>query len=294
MLKKLLLALIATTFVSSTVNAKNGTPKGRPFVAIDDQIVEISGAVSSLQEQIDVLVEHVDTVEERVDANEDALGILDDENSILETLIDQNATDIETIQALITELDASNQTLAIEANTAAIAANESLIQTLQAALVAVDQNQVILSADLQSQIDNNLQLITLLQQETQFLNQAIATKQGLMNGTCPDGSAVTEITQDGNFVCTQLVSSGTGSDVKYVEVFQQVGAGQWGSLFAYCDTGYTAVSGSMNMGSSYGKFLLVAPYGNPNTGITYVQGLMINEGPYANYVTVKAVCLKTS
>ena len=115
-----------------------------------------------------------------------------------------------------------------------------------------------------------------------------------MNGTCPDGSAVTEITPDGNFVCSQIAGSGSGHDVQYVEMFQQVGAGQWGSLFAYCDAGYTAVSGSMNMGSSYGKFLLVQPQINAGTGQSWVQGLMINEGPFAQYVTVKAVCLKTS
>jgi hypothetical protein len=290
----LIATLCVTIFSGSTVA---GTPKGKPFVAINDQIVEISGAVSTLQEQIDEVVDRVDTLESRVTANADALALLEDENAILQTLIDQNATDIESIQLLISDLEATNLSLAIEENTEAIAANESLIQTLQAALVAVNQNQVILSnttTDLQSQINNNLQLISLLQQETVFLNQTIATKQGLMDGTCPDGSAVTEITPDGSFVCSQIISSGTGPEVRYVEVFEPVAAGQWGSLFAYCDAGFTAVSGSMNMGTSYGKFLLVQPQINAGTGLSWVQGLMINEGPFQTFVTVKAVCLKTS
>ena len=93
--------------------AGNGSsPKGKPFIAINNQIVEVvNAAVTSLQDQIDDLVARVDTVELRVSADEEAIFRLQDQNEILAYLVLQNFSDITAIQAEITLLAQSNTDL---------------------------------------------------------------------------------------------------------------------------------------------------------------------------------------
>ena len=219
--KNITASVIFSIMGAATVNAAgNGsTPKGKPFVAIDNQLVEVQGAVSSLEEQMELLVARVTTVEERVDADAAAIASLQAQNNALEILVNNNIADIQAINDKIVLLEQENAALLvsitgntgdIEALQEQVAANELAISNFQLALIQVETNAISLTEGLQEQIDHNESLIVLLNAEIDTLSDAIALKQDLINGICPGGTAVTEVLPDGSVVCGGAGGGSTG------------------------------------------------------------------------------------
>ncbi|MBE9537069.1 MAG: hypothetical protein IMF07_07790 [Proteobacteria bacterium] len=290
-ISNILLSLLISAALSSTSFA-GSSPKGKPFVAINDQIVEVNGAISSIEEQIEELVASVDTLEERVGANEQAITDLQDENAILETLVAENATDIATINALISDLQAENDQLAIDiaANTGDIAtlqatvdANASLIATLQAAIVDVNINLGIGLADLQGQIDNNLALIGGLQGQISNINSLLAAKQNIVNGTCPSGYSIRQIYPNGSVAC-EYDDTGSTSISRVVVSRRTDGAatGSWHSVTVACPSGYTVTGGGFHMHDQ--KTQESQPYGNGWRVATFNNGYFRDIIVYANCI----------
>ena len=116
-LQSVLVLALSTSIGITSVHAgghrgkHHGKPHGKPFVAIHGALVEVQGAVTSLQDQIDLLVAKVDTVEERVNANQEAIDKLMSQNEALDTLIQQNLTDIASIEAEIFAIEQHNLVL---------------------------------------------------------------------------------------------------------------------------------------------------------------------------------------
>lgn len=199
----------------TAVVADGSSPNGKPFVKINNELIEVTGAITSLQDQVDMLINRVDTVEERALSLETAVADIMANNIILETLISQNTTDISTIAQTITNLESDNQALLSQINDntvdiqiaqAKIAANEALILSLQTAIFNLENGSITADADLQAQINNNLALITIMEGEINLINESLALKQNIITGTCPDGQAVTAVTDD-SITCTTLESS---------------------------------------------------------------------------------------
>lgn len=106
--KKAILASTALGLICSPMYlwaGKGGSPNGKPFVELRNQISSVEERVSTLEEQVDVLVARVDTIEERVGANEDAILALQVENESLQAQINSNDGDISALQA---EVDNNN------------------------------------------------------------------------------------------------------------------------------------------------------------------------------------------
>ena len=71
-MKLIKLAGVAAVIGAASVAqaAGNGsTPNGKPFIAINDQIIEVKGAISSIEDQLAELVAQASSLEDRVAAN---------------------------------------------------------------------------------------------------------------------------------------------------------------------------------------------------------------------------------
>jgi hypothetical protein len=233
-------------FISVGAYAAGSSPKGKPFIAIGDQIVVVEGAISSMQDQIDTLVGRVDSVEARVTANEGAITTLEDQNTALLALVNTNAADITSIEGQIAQLEADNVALSedVSDNTDAIADNAAMIVTLQSALLMVQGGMVDLEDNLQEQIDHNNDLIVAIQDEVDTLNAQMALKQNLVNGTCPSGQPILEILDNGSVICDGA-GSGTSGQLHsvYSWIYESANPGASVHIYAYCPSGYI-VTGS--------------------------------------------------
>jgi len=122
-------------------------PNGKPFVEVDGRLIEVEGAVISLQDQVKTLIGDVSSLEESLAAHK--------------TVLSQLLTDFDDLQNQVSTTD----------------------------------------ADLQDQITNIEGLIGVVQDSIDELKNQLALKQNIINGTCPEGQAVVEITPEGGLVC---------------------------------------------------------------------------------------------
>ena len=127
----LLVSVAAASIASSAALA--GNAKGKPFVALQDQIVEVQGAVSTIQGQLQEIIGDVESLESRLTASEGAIDDLTDENEYLTVLAQSNLSSIEEIQTEIGALEDQITALSAdaEANAEHIGALRQTITTLQ-------------------------------------------------------------------------------------------------------------------------------------------------------------------
>ena len=231
--KPLAVAVIASATMMSVYSTTSsaGNAQGKPFVALEGQIIEVQGAISTLEEQVVELIGAVDSLEDRVTASKDAMGELLSENAFLNTLISGAYTGIDAINA---EIDALSSD---------VEANEGLITTLQAAIASIETGQIDLEDNLQSQIDNNLALIGVLQNNVASINEYIALDQHITEGTCPDGLYVVGHTEN-SLACAPAEASGGASISGYFRYKRSL---SWGrNVKVYCSPGDIATGGGFN------------------------------------------------
>lgn len=301
----LLCAVLSVTTWVPSVQA-GSTPKGKPFVAINDQIVEVKGAISSIQDQIDSLVSRVDTVEERVGANEQAIVNLNNQNAALQALVDNSLTSIADIQAEISLLQNDNANLsdelsALPADSTAqiqslqnqIDANNSEIASMQSSLLMVQDGAISLESSLQGQIDNNQKLIGALQDQVGLINETLATKQSLINGTCPDGSAVQQILADGSVICETAGGGGSGSiETVFSYIGQNADPGGKVNVAATCPDGYSVVSAGMTNAAGWDVFKLHTGANSNDPGANAALLIATNNNSYTTWITAVATCMR--
>ena len=285
----ILFAILSIGLVLGNAYAGNGNaPKGTPFIAINDQIIAVQGEVSDLQDQIESIVAQVDTIEDRVGANQAAIADLVAVNAHLSTLVNANSTDIDQITAEITTLqqEVENLYLASGDNSDAIAENEALIANLQAAVLAVENGLVALDTDLQGQIDNNLQLITVLQNQIATIQDQLTFQQNLANGSCPGGTAVVNVRSDGSYVCDSVGSGSGGLSTQSVYNTFWVDPGGSVGAYASCPSNTLAIGGGW-FGPDVGAGGVIAR--DEPSGDSY-SVIFRNFASYTTYIRVQALC----
>ena len=182
------------------------TPKGKPFIEIQGQFVEVNAEIDDIREHIDDLVGAVDSLEDRVAANETAISGLEEQNVILSLQITdlfdttaENSADIAAALALIADLEADLVLLRADVvlNAEAIALNDAEI-LMQKAFVTQNTEGLL---SLMQQVENNILTIAALQDEIAIVQNDLATKQDILNGTCAPGTALTAIDPSGGITC---------------------------------------------------------------------------------------------
>ncbi len=200
-------------------NSIAGVAKGKPFVALAGQIVEVQGAVVTLEDQMADLIGQVDSIEGRLSANEQAIAELTIESAQLSALISGAYTSIEEINTEIVALSLN------------MAENSDLIASLQAALVSVEEGQIDLASNLQDQIDDNLALLDMLEGNVEAINDYLAADQHITEGTCAAGEYVIGHTQN-SVSCAPVVGGGSSSLLSYFTYARSV---SWGkNIQVYC------------------------------------------------------------
>ena len=304
LLVNVLIVILSSTIGITAVHAagKGGKRHGKRFVAIKNTLVEVQGAITSLQDQVDLLVARVDTVEQRVDANEDAITTLQSQNAALEALVQQNLTDSASIQAEIDALSRANTELQAQIDAFSVdiaslqqqlAENEALIATLQLAIAKSQTDLISLESSLQAQIEKNLNLITVLQDEIDIINANLALKQNLVNGTCPNGEAMVEILPDGSIVCDAVGGATTGQ-LHSVQTFRDlsVPSNAVRTLNAYCPSGYIATSAGILNGLNFEIIAMSTGVDATNLGQHYAFVTAKNTFYSSNNLQVSATCIQ--
>ena len=300
-MKTIKLALAASITVALfsaevVVSAGNGsTPNGKPFVAINGEIVEVKGVISSIQDQINELVLRADTAEAQMANFQEAINTLIQQDADLKTLINQNTTDIATLNTIITDLEAQNVALKTQIASEAgdvtnlqsqVAANESMIKSIQDAINSGLLATTISITDLQKQIDNNTKLIAGIQDRMDQLASLIATKQAIISGSCPSGYSIRQIFPDGAVACEYDDGVSRLGSISSFKTFQVGQHGQYGdnSGYAPCPFGTIMSGGGFSQSADY-----LVMNNEPTNAGWYVRSV-VQSGFYSPLV-IHAVCI---
>ncbi|WP_320823901.1 hypothetical protein [Reinekea sp.] len=215
-MKKLFFSLVALVLLSSGVMAANGSsPNGRPFVELRAQVIAVLADLNALETEHLALVQRVDAL------GLDLQGQIDALNTELLTL---QANDSQMQDALVEIIaDMANQGLAIDEmladlsavnfaiidmsndmgdNTTALALLETEKNAILADMAVMDEGLVTALTD----IAENAALIQLLAADIADLDER---KQNDVSGTCPAGTSVSTVLDNGNLMCSVSNDVGT-------------------------------------------------------------------------------------
>jgi hypothetical protein len=230
--------------ISALAQGKGNTAQGKPFVELEGMIVEVEGEVASLQDQVDSLVGRVDSVEEEQIALQTAITDLQTQNASFEAQIAANAADIASIEGQIGALVDENAALQaqIDQNSGDVAAAQDQIDANEALITSLALTLDTLQGNLQQQIDNNLALIGVMENRIAANAADLERKQNVINGSCPDGSAIVEVLPDGGVVCGSSGGGGSGVEISTIVKTTTVGAGLDKGVAQACPGGDIAVA----------------------------------------------------
>jgi hypothetical protein len=114
-------------------------------------------------------------------------------------------------------------------------------------ITGLQQTLDTLDGNLQGQIDNNLELIEIMQSKLVALDEELEIKQNIIDGKCPDGSAIIEVRENGGVVCG---SSGGGTSpgqpLSIVKIWGSfaIGAGLDKGYLLFCNPDEIAIATS--------------------------------------------------
>ncbi|WOH38066.1 hypothetical protein RI844_02175 [Thalassotalea fonticola] len=207
-----LAALLSTTALAGN----NGSgPNGKPFIELAGQIVEVQSDISTLEDEHDALVAQVNKLEldlqgqiEAISAEITTLKATDASlQASLQSKISALAEQGTAIDALISALTEVNSDLITLANTAED--NATAIESLETDKSAILDDIATLDGGISTamaEIVDNATLIGMLEDD---IAQLTENKQNDVQGSCPEGTSVVNVSDDGSLVCGDINSGGT-------------------------------------------------------------------------------------
>lgn len=127
----------------------------------------------------------------------------------------------------------------------------------------------------------------MLQTDIDAINAALQFKQNLVNGTCPNGSAIREVLADGSVICEGIESSVSGT-LQSIKSYKRgdIPGRSYLTVIARCPIGYAATGPGHYTAWSQVKLLRnEAAYA---TSFIYAY----NENYYSLYAYAVATCTR--
>lgn len=227
---KKLLVLSLSALIPCSAIAAGGSPKGKPFVEIQGQIVEVQGDISGLEAQLADALSRIESLEEKVTVIENHIVELEAKDTALETQIQDvvaqataNNTDIALLFQSVADINTQIELLRtdVDANGNLSQENADAIVALEAE-IAVARDEIAQNvsgiSSLLSQQQTIVEAIEDMEEQILILQAQLAAKQDLVDGTCLGNSAIQSIEPDGSVVCT---NTNEAEIVSYSSVYSQ-------------------------------------------------------------------------
>lgn len=209
--------LLGATSVAHAANDK--LPNGKPFVLLNDQIVEVENTLQALEDKYDDIITDIYTSIKGLDGKISAINLkideLEETDTQLQEKIAQTIANLESQGSDIKTLFENYQTLqaqleALEASVvtkAELEALEAEIETVRSSIAAVSTEVAGLLLD----IEDNTALIELLQRDMK--NLTVAMESAIPQGECSQGQFLSAINKDGSIACSNSDNSGANSTI---------------------------------------------------------------------------------
>lgn len=294
----LLTAVLMCIGIDAFAAGKGANPNGKPFIELGGVIIEVEGEIASLHDQVDSLAVRVNTIEERVSADEGAIASLQQQIADLDGLIATYGTNVASLEAEIQTLETANANLQAQVD-AGDSSLQAQIDDNVALLTSLQQTFSEISS-LEDQINNNAALIATLQDEIVAINAMLVLKQNIVSGTCPAGQSIREIQSDGSVACEiDDTASGGVTGLSQVRVFNfaPIQPGEDLEMITACPIGY-ALTGGGSIIYPDGVYasnpqILIGDASNPDN--PYNRSWRVaarHTGDYTSYLFAVVLCIQ--
>ncbi len=217
-LKTCVVLSLCVAFTSPVLaNGKGGTPNGKPFVEVNGQIVEVKNDITDIRNNYDAIVARIDALEldlaSKISALEAEVAALKEADTAIlaemQRIADQatvNGYNIEFAFSELMRLQEEIDALYALSGDQSVAIGE--LQTAQANLEAELATNAAGLLSALADIRANGTLIDFLSNNISDLQNQLANKQNDIAGSCPAGSFVTAVNDDGHLECAVANAAG--------------------------------------------------------------------------------------